>query len=421
MYPAALRNRQYARLWGATSISSFGNQLTYLSLPMAAYASTGSATAFATVFMASNLGMLVTLLLGGAFADRFDRQRMMVASDACMLVVISALGLAVLTERWWLAAAVAFVQTLIASLLAAGGALQRDLVRDEHRTQANALTQFTMNANQLAAPLAGMALFLQWGFLPIVVVDVCTTVVSLVLLLGVRDPRSGSGPAETLRLRETVARAVADVRAGARVVWNDRWLRVQIPGNVVGSIGNGMFIVAIVPWLVEVMHLDESMFGPTIAVVGGAGVVASLFATRMAGATPANLIAVGAALGVVGTVVFIVPLPLPLMWACLVLFGISNVVLNIGFTTARQRRFDGTLQGRLGSLQIVNHQACNLVGMGLAGVLVGAIGAAPVMAAVGIAIAVNCCNDVLAARILVHDPIVASDLAVSDADLAISG
>lgn len=420
MLPAALRNRAYARLFAAQSIAQFGGMLTYLSLPLAAYASTGSASTFAGIFMASNVGIMLTMLLGGAFADRFDRQRMMLASDAVGTLVIAALGFAVVTESWRLAAACAFVQTTVASLLRAGSALQRDIVPDEHRLQANAFTNVALNGSQLVAPIVGMAIFVQWGFLLIVVIDVATSLVSFALLLGVRDPRGRA--TGRVDLRADIRRTIGDVAAGARTVAGDRWLRRQIPGNVVSGLMNGMFLVIVIPWIDHALALPPSTFGVMLAVIGGSGVLAALVVARMGDAvTPATLITVGGVLGIVGSLVFVLPVPIAVLFGGLAVFGGCNVALMVGTATARHRRFPGHLQGRLASLEMVGGQLWNLVGMGVALLLVDRVAPAVLMSAFGIGVALGSVGDILAARMLVRDPLVADDSVAADAELAVSG
>lgn len=419
--PVALRNGAYGRLFAAQSIAQFGGMLTYLSLPLAAYASTGSASTFATVFMASNVGIMLTMLLGGAFADRFDRQRMMLASDAAGMVIVAALGVAVITESWGLAAACAFVQTTVASLLRAGAALQRDIVPDEHRVQANALTNAAMNGSQLLAPIVGMAIFVQWGFLPIVIADVATSIVSFSLLLGVRDPRGRAAGARA-DVKAAVRRTLGDVADGARALVGDRWLRCQLPGNVVSGLMNGMFIVIVIPWIDHALELPPSAFGVMLAIIGGSGVVAAVLVAKLADAVaPATLITAGGLLGILGSAVFVVPVPLPLLGAGLMMFGSCNVALGVGTATARHRRFRGDLQGRLASLEMVGGQLWSLAGMGLALVLVDRIEPAVLMSAFGVGVALGCMGDILAARVLAREPIVARDAGVADSELVVSG
>lgn len=419
VFPAALRNRQFARLWAAQSITQFGGQLTYLSLPVAAYAATGSTTAFAGVFMASSLGIMLTMLVGGALADRFDRQRMMLASDLAMLAIVGALGLAVAAEAWWLVAGCAFVQTTTASLLKAGAALQRDIVPDAQRTQANALTQLALNTSQLVAPLAGIAIFLRWGFLPIIVIDMATTAISFLLLLRVRDPRTAR-KRDAIPMLAVARRVVTDIAEGGRTVVRDRWLRRQLPVNVISGLSNGMFIVAVIPWIDHTLDLPPSTFGVMIAVVGGAGLVASALLARFAQRVPpVRLIVAGGIFGVAGSAVFITPVPIPAVYAGLALFGACNVALSVGTTTARQRRFRGDVQGRLAALEMVNAQACSIAGMALAAILADVVGSTILMALVGGAIALSCLGDVFAARVLVREPVVADD-AAADSDLALS-
>lgn len=421
MIPAVLRNRAFARLWAAQSITQFGGQLLFLALPMAAWQSTGSSMSFGAVFMASSAGIVLTMLVGGALADRFDRQRMMLMSDAAMVVTVAALGAAVLAERWWLVAVLAFVQTTTASLLRAGEALRRDLLADDERVQAAALGHFSLNASNLVAPVLGMAMFAWWGFLPILVIDLVTSAISFLLLLGVRDPRRHDRRVD-LPVRDVMRRVVSDVRGGVAVVTHDRWLRAQVPGNLVSAFANGMFIVAVIPWIDGTLHLPASMFGVIIAIVGGSGLVASIVVARIHGRIePTGLIMVGGALGFVGATAFVVPPSLPVLFAALTLFGVTNVMINVGVTTIRQGRFDGDLQGRLGSLEMVSGQLLGLFGMGTAAVLADHVDPAVPIACMGVGVCISCVGDMHATRVHRRHPVVAADLAATDGDLAISG
>lgn len=422
MLPAVLRNRRFARLWAAQSITQFGGQLLFLALPLAAWESTGSSISFGAVFMASSAGIVLTMLVGGALADRFDRQRMMLASDGAMFFIMAGLGLAVLAERWWLVAGLAFLQTTTASLLRAGEALRRDLLAEEERVQAAALGNLSLNATNLVAPLLGIAIFAAWGFLPILILDLTSTAVSFLLLLGVKDPRRGTGTGEAEPLRAVMRRVVVDVRDGALVVTRDRWLRAQLPGNLVSAFANGMFIVAVIPWIDETLGQPASMFGVVIAIVGASGLVTSLVVSRFhQRMDPASLIVIGGVVGAIAAMAFVVPPVLPIVIVALAMFGVTNVMLSIGATTIRQQRFSGNLQGRLGSLEMVSGQLLGLMGMGIAALLADHVDPSVSMAVFGIGVAIGCAGDVVAARVLRRDPVRASDLVATDSELAVSG
>jgi MFS family permease len=135
---------------------------------------------------------------------------------------------------------------------------------------------------------------------------------------------------------------------------------------------------------------------------------------------PERLIVLGAALGGCASVAFVVPPALPVSVVALVLFGMTNVMMSVGTTTVRQRRFEGDLQGRLGSLEMVSGQLLGLLGMGTAAVLADRVDPAVSMAVFGIGVVLGCVGDIVAAQVLRRDPRLASDLVASDDELAVS-
>lgn len=420
MLPAVLRNRAFARLWAAQSITQFGSQLTYLALPMAAWHSTGSAMTFGAVFMASSAGIVLTMLVGGALADRFDRRRMMLLSDGSLFFIVGALGAAVVAERWVLVAVIAFLQSTVASLLRANEALRRDLLADDERMQGSALVLFSMNLTSVVAPVAGAALYVGVGFAPIVAIDLVTIAVSFILLLGVRDPRAGTRTTEYADV-SVLRRTMSDIAAGTRVVAQDRWLRAQVPGNLVSGFANGVFLVAVVPWIDVTLGMSASMFGVIVATVGISGLVSSMVVTRIhSRLDPTRLIIIAGVGGVIASAAFVAPPHVPIIFIALFMFGAMNVAGSVGATTVRQRRFEGDLQGRLGSLEMVSGQVMGIVGMATAGILGDQFDPAVAIEVFGVGVALSCIGDILSTIVLVRDPIVAGDVA-KDSDLAVSG
>src|SRR5437773_11191853 len=80
--PGPLREREFRLLWAGQATSELGSALVPIALAFAVVGLTHSASALGLVLTAGFLSRIVLLLLGGVFADRLPRQRVMIAADA---------------------------------------------------------------------------------------------------------------------------------------------------------------------------------------------------------------------------------------------------------------------------------------------------------------------------------------------------
>ncbi|MFL6265899.1 MAG: MFS transporter, partial [Actinomycetes bacterium] len=83
--------RGFSRLWWAHSISQFGDQLTLVALPLAAYADTQSAVAVGVVASLEAVTAVLFGLLAGALADRLAHRRVLVLTDLARALLLAAL------------------------------------------------------------------------------------------------------------------------------------------------------------------------------------------------------------------------------------------------------------------------------------------------------------------------------------------
>jgi predicted MFS family arabinose efflux permease len=89
-----LRNRDYMLLWSGQTLSELGSQTSTVAYPLLILALTGSAAKAGVVGLAKWLPMAVFALPAGALADRVDRKRLMIASDAIRLAGAASIVLA---------------------------------------------------------------------------------------------------------------------------------------------------------------------------------------------------------------------------------------------------------------------------------------------------------------------------------------
>ncbi|HYT10287.1 MAG TPA: dTMP kinase, partial [Mycobacteriales bacterium] len=153
-----LRGRDFRRLWLVMTFSSFGDWLGLL-------ATTALAAELANGYAAANFALggvlLVRLLpsvifgpLAGAFADRFDRRKMMVAADLTRFVLFASIPL--VGTLWWLFVASFLIECVSLFWIPAKEASVPNLVR---RDQIEAANQVSLVTTYGITPVAAALVF----------------------------------------------------------------------------------------------------------------------------------------------------------------------------------------------------------------------------------------------------------------------
>src|SRR5205814_9190349 len=77
----AFRSRDFRLLWTGQAVSLLGDTAFLVALGWRTFTLTGSARSLGYVLTLQGIGLLSTVLIGGALADRYDRRSMMLVSD----------------------------------------------------------------------------------------------------------------------------------------------------------------------------------------------------------------------------------------------------------------------------------------------------------------------------------------------------
>ncbi len=90
-------NREYGKLWTASTISNLGDGVTLVAGPLLAASLTRDPALVAGLTFAQQLPWLLFSLVSGALVDRLDRRRVMAMVDFFRAGIIGILGLTVLS------------------------------------------------------------------------------------------------------------------------------------------------------------------------------------------------------------------------------------------------------------------------------------------------------------------------------------
>lgn len=212
-------NRAYRRLWAAQVVSLTGDWFTLIALSvLVSRQSGGSGLAVSGLALAQMAPWVLVGPWSGVLADRFDRKRLLVASDLARVVVVLLLIPAARAERPSAVLGLAFLHFAFASVFEpARAALVPRLVEPSQLVTATTLSSVTWSVMLAAGGVLGGAVLSRVGLQTAFVFDALTFAVSAGLLAAIPSPpvapEAAAGPAPAFR--EGIGWAFAHPEIGA--------------------------------------------------------------------------------------------------------------------------------------------------------------------------------------------------------------
>jgi len=352
----------------AQVISDFGDALTTLALLLVVNAITGSTASLALMAIAIALPQLVVGVVAGAWVDRLDPRRVMLASDLLRFGIVLGLVFVRTADLLWLLYVLAVAEATVSTFFGpARMTLVSFVVPRNGLMAANSLSQ----AGRVVAGVlgTGAAGFLVSAFgvaWPAFAIDAGTFALSFLLLLGVRARRPAAKP-DPARAG-TRPSILADVREGLAIVAGSRQLVATLSSAAAVMLGIGAVNVLFVPLLVNDLRVSPAWFGglelaQTAGMLLSAGLVATLFAglapSVIVRATMAGIAIVTALLGGVTAVWQVVLL--------LFVVGLCVAPLQAAATTIVQAETVEEARGRVAGLLNAGITAASVLSMAFAG------------------------------------------------------
>jgi MFS family permease len=333
------------RLAVSRVISITGGAASFLALNFTIYQRTGSAVWLAaSLFLTFGTEGFVSPF-AGALADRFDRRRVMIASDLVAALFFFAMAL-VRSPAPLLA--LAFCSAVAETpFLSASAAAIPNLVEDQDDLGwANGLVTLGRNGGILVGPLVG-GLLLSWvGAGAVFAGNAVTFLISAALVASIRGRFSED---------RTDGGEFAGLRAGFRFLARDRVLRILALAWLALVLGLGMTMVADVP-LVTLFHAGSWGYGVLISCWGAGSILGSLMGRRLDAANETLWFVLGS-VGVAATSVAVGVSP----WFALVLgsvlvMGVGDAVSLVAQQGVLQRRTPDAVRSRVsGAFDSVVH------------------------------------------------------------------
>jgi MFS family permease len=365
---------EFRRLYFARAFSQLGDGLLPVALAFAVLEVDPSPSALGFVLAARSVPLVAFLLVGGVWADRLERQRLMLFSDLLRAATQGTVAVLVLTGRaelWQLLVLTFLYGCGAAFFLPASTGLIPQVISPGRLQQANALLSMTGSAFAVLGPaLAGVIIaFADPGWA--IAVDSVTFLISAAFLARLRLPAVGV---------RTQLGFVTELREGWREFRSRTWLWVD---GVYSALANALVLSPL--WALGPVVADRELGGAsswaTIATAFGLGSVAGgvlairlrprwplrvAVASLLTLALPPALLAIPAQTGPVAVASFAA--------------GLGLIFFNTIFETTVQQHVPPASLSRVASIDWVLSVGLQPIGFALVGPAAEALGLSTALA-----------------------------------------
>ena len=365
---APLREREFRLLFAGRAVSLVGSAIAPVALAFAVLDLTGSKTDLGLILACREIPLLVFLLIGGIWADRLPRNKVMMSANVVSGVAQAAAATLLITgnaEVWHLAALATLNGGASAFFFPASSGVVPQTVPSPLLQQANALLQLAMNTALIGG--AALAGFLVAGFGSgwAIAIDAATYLLAAGLIASMRLPAV---------VREEATSLIQDLAVGWREFRSRTWLWV---------------IVLQFSFLLMVTLGAFSVLGPAVAdeELGGAKAWGAILTAQTAGLVAGGLLGlrfrprrmlVAATLGILLAPAPLIalgfPLSVPAIAAVAFCAGVGYEVFGLLWHTTMQQEIPTEKLSRVYSYDALGSVGLVPLGYAIAGPLADAIG-----------------------------------------------
>jgi len=376
-----LHHHDFRCLLIGQAASTIGDRIVFVALALYV-TEIGSPTDVGIVLAAATLPLVAFLLIGGVWADRLPRHRVMIVTDLIRFALHAVLAALIFTggiEIWQLVVIEALFGTAEAFFRPAYTGLVPQTVPEELIQDAKAAGSTIETVAEFAGPALATVLVLGLGAGWAFALDALTFLVSAAFLTRVRPRERGEIP-ERRSLR-------AELREGYQEVRQRAWIWVTVAAFGVAVLLSFGPWTTLGPTIAEEDYGSTGVFGLLSVAMGAGTMLGAIVGFRWRPEHPMRVGFMWTLAWPAVTVGFALGLPLPLLVPLFAAAGVGLALFGIWWETALAERVPPHTLSRVSSYDWMGSLALLPLGFLLAGPLGDALGPALVLG-VGSALAV---------------------------------
>jgi len=377
-----LRHRDFRFLWLAQSSSVIGDRIVTVALALFVIDRTGSATDLGLVLAAGSLPLVAFLLIGGVWADRLPRHRVMIVTDLvrfALHALLAGLIFAGSVQIWQLIMIEAVFGTAEAFFRPAATGVLPQTVPESEIQQANAVIGMFNNVAEFAGPALATGLVLGAGAGSAFALDAATFLLSAAFLTRVRPRRRESEPAGGASGAEPAVSMWAAIREGSAEVRSRAWV-----WGTLAAFCAALF-TGLAPWFVlgpVVAHEQYghvAVYGIVAAALGLGTIAGSVVGASWRPRYPMRCAMIAILLWPLAAVLYAAGVTLAIVVPITVVAGGGIALFDVWWETALAERIPADKLSRVSSYDWMVSLGLLPVGYVLAGPLAWAVGAVTVL------------------------------------------
>jgi MFS family permease len=375
-----LGHRDFRMLWVAQSASVIGDNIVLVALALFVIERTDSPTDLGFVLAAPALPLVAFLLVGGVWADRLPRHRVMIATDLvrfALHALLATLIFAGTVALWQLIAIEMLFRTAEAFFRPAANGLLPQTVPEGDIQPATAVTGISSNVAEFAGPALATALVLGAGAGWAFALDAATFLVSAAFLSQVRPRARGTqatGAADAPRVG-----VWGSIREGAREVRSRTWVWATLASFCVAlCFGLGSWFV-LGPVVAREQYGHISVYGFVEAAIGFGTIIGSVAGVSWRPRYPIRLGMLAALLWPVSAMLYGAGVTLVIVIPASVLGGAGFALFDVWWLTALAERIPPDALSRVSSYDWMISLGLLPVGYAIMGPLAASLGAVNVL------------------------------------------
>src|SRR3954469_8198371 len=269
---ALLRAGPFRRYIMGSVVSDTGTWMQVMAQNWVVSTLTDKAIVLGLVNLAAGLPTLALTMYGGSVADRFDKRKILVYTNAAQIVLALILAVLVMTnviQIWHVIVLAAFLGMCIAFEMPAISALVPELVRHDQIGAAVALDRSVFPGSRLIGPSIAGWLVSKWGAAAAFFANASSFIALIIAIISIPPRKAGTKEEEEQRR--------TGMMDGFRYIKSDRIMVLMIPLIALTTVFVFPVISVMLPLYVRnILHLGADKLGLLMAVSGSGSLAGSL-------------------------------------------------------------------------------------------------------------------------------------------------